>query len=114
MPKTKTNQEVVLTRHFAQEKSFGPLHTGGMFILSKLGRVALALNDDKVTLLNVDSGETVGQVKEDNEDILSFALSPNQQLLATSNKNYMVRVYKIADGSLSGESKVEEGAIKCF
>ena len=36
---------------------------------------------------------------DEEEDILTIALSPNQQLLATSNKNYMIKVYKLPDQS---------------
>ena len=36
-------------------------------------------------------------ISQDNEEILCFAVSPNQQLLALSNKNYMIRVFAIPE-----------------
>ena len=47
---------------------------------------ALALNDLKVTLFNLRTSQVVATLEQENEDIATFALSPNQQILATSNK----------------------------
>ncbi len=47
---------------------------------------ALALNDLKVTLFNLRTSQVVSTLEQENEDISTFALSPNQQILATANK----------------------------
>jgi len=47
---------------------------------------ALALNDLKVTLFNLRTSQVISTLEQENEDISTFALSPNQQILATANK----------------------------
>lgn len=84
---------LVLTRHFKLDSELGPLYTGGKFLLSKDGKFAFALNSDKVTLFEVDSGVKITDVAEENEDVVTFTLSPNQQLLALSFKTFITRVY---------------------
>ena len=36
-------------------------------------------------------------IAQENEEILCFAISHNQSLLAVSNKNYMIRVFAMPD-----------------
>ena len=64
---------------------------------TKDGRYAYGLNDNKVVLIDVGSGKVKGSIGEEGEDFLNIALSQNQQYLAVSNKNYMVKVYKLPD-----------------
>lgn len=49
-------------------------------------------------LFDMQRGRVVGVMntgQQDNEEILGFTVSPNEQLLAMSNKNYMVKVFKM-------------------
>ena len=48
-------------------------------------------------LIDVSSGKVKGSIGEEGEDFLNIALSQNQQYLAVSNKNYMVKVYRLPD-----------------
>ena len=48
-------------------------------------------------LIDVGSGKVKGSIGEEGEDFLNIALSQNQQYLAVSNKNYMVKVYRLPD-----------------
>ena len=50
-----------------------------------------------MVLIDVSSGKIRGSIGEEGEDFLNIALSQNQQYLAVSNKNYMVKVYKLPD-----------------
>jgi len=34
-------------------------------------------------------------LEEDNEEIVNFALSPNEKYIATTNKNFLTRVYQL-------------------
>ena len=45
----------------------------------------------------MNTAKVKGSIGEEGEDFLNIALSPNQQLLAVSNKNYMVKVFKLPD-----------------
>jgi len=47
----------------------------------------------------------MGKLAEENESIISFAVSPNQQILVTTTKNYAIKAYRM--GELPEE--VEEG-----
>ena len=71
-------QELMLTRNFKLQKDFSAAYTGGTFMLLKDGRFALGLKDETVSLIHVDSGRAMGKLAEENEAIITFAVSPNQ------------------------------------
>ena len=71
-------QELMLTRNFKLQKDFSAAYTGGTFLLLKDGRFALGLKDETVSLIHVDSGRAMGKLAEENEAIITFAVSPNQ------------------------------------
>lgn len=83
----------MLTKHFKLEKDFVPVYTGGTFRLLKDRVHALALNEDKITLFNTATGDLIGNLAIENEEILQFAVSPNFELLAASNKTGLLRVF---------------------
>jgi hypothetical protein len=82
----------VLTRHFKQVSEVGPLYTGGKFIASKDGVSAWGLNNGKVSHFTLQ-GKTIKTISEENEEFLTFALAPNERLVAVTNKAYMIRIY---------------------
>jgi len=49
-----------------------------------------------VSIFDVETGNLVYTLFEDNEEILSFAVSPNDKYIATTNKTFMTRVYLLA------------------
>jgi len=71
-------QELLLTRNFKLEREYGPAFTGGAFVLMKDGKHGLALNDGKICLIEVDTAKVLGTLLEENEGVITFALSPNQ------------------------------------
>ena len=71
-------QELLLTRNFKLEKEFGAAYTGSTFILFKDGSYGLGLKEDKVNLIEIDTAIVKGTLAEENEDIITFAVSPNQ------------------------------------
>ena len=71
-------QELMLTRNFKLQKDFSAAYTGGTFLLLRDGRFALGLKDETVSLIHVDSGRAMGKLAEENEAIITFAVSPNQ------------------------------------
>lgn len=95
---------MLLTRFFKQEKNFGPTYTGGTFVISKDGDHAYAINDNKVTVMCLESGKVLGQIEEENEDILTIAVAPNQQLIATSNKTSLIRIYQVPQQGFDSEN----------
>ena len=90
-------QELMLTRNFKLEKEFSAAYTGSTFAILKDGRFAMGLKDETISLIHVDSGRVMGKLAEENEQIISFAVSPNQQIIVTSSKSYMVKAYRIGD-----------------
>ena len=70
-------QELLLTRNFKLEKEYGAAYTGGTIRLLKDGRYALALKDEKINLIHVDSAVVLGTLEEENEAVITFALSAN-------------------------------------
>ena len=91
------NQELLLTRHFKLEKEYGAAYTGGAFAILKDARYGLGLKDAKINLIEIDTGRVLGTLAEENEDIISFTVSPNQKILVTATKSYMVKAYRLAD-----------------
>ena len=69
--------EVMLTKHFKLEQEFSPSYTGGAFIVTKDGKHAFALNDNKVAMIEVATGKIKGSLGDEGEDILTIALSQN-------------------------------------
>jgi len=102
-----------LTKHFKQQSQFAPSYTGGTFNVFNDERHSLSMNDHRVTLFDFKTGRVVGTLAQQNEDITTFALSPNEELLATANKNFLIRLFKLPqrkeDGLFDGEefSKME-------
>jgi len=47
-------------------------------LLLKDGKHGLALKDEKITLIEVDTAKVLGMLAEENEAVITFALSPNQ------------------------------------
>ena len=94
--------EVLLTKNFKLDLEFGPAYTGGAFIVTKDCKHAFGLNDNKVALIEIATGQVKRTLGEEGEDILTMSISPNQKLLATSNKNYMIKVYRLPDQQEDG------------
>lgn len=90
--------KAVLTRHFKIASQVKPVNTGGKVVFSKDGVSAWGLNDFKVCHFSL-AGAEIQTIFEENEEVLTFALSPNEQLLATTNKTYMTRVYQVGQSS---------------
>ncbi len=88
-------QELLLTRHFKLDKEYSAAYTGGKFVLMKDGRFGLALKDETITLIHIDTGRVIGKLAEDNEAIITFAVSQNQQILVTTSKNHLCKAYKL-------------------
>ena len=44
------------------------------------------MNDMKISLLDIEEFKLLSSLVQENEDISTFALSPNQEYLATANK----------------------------
>jgi WD40 repeat protein len=58
---------------------------------------ALGMNEQKVTLFNLRNMKVIGTLAQENEEISTFALSPNQQYLATSNRSALIRIFKMPE-----------------
>jgi len=71
-------QELLLTRHFKLEKDYSAAFTGGTFVLMKDGRFGLALNDENISLVHIDSGRVLSKLAEESEQIITFVVSANQ------------------------------------
>jgi hypothetical protein len=65
----------LLTRHFKLEKDYTAAFTGGTFVLLKDGRFGLALKDETISLIHIDTGRVIGKLAEENEAIITFAVS---------------------------------------
>ena len=97
MPEPDTTR---ITKHFKLVQELPPIYTGGHFVVSKDFSTGWAMNNCKVTKMEVNTGKHLMTLSEENEEILSFAVSPNDKMIATANKNYIIRVY-----ALNGESE---------
>ena len=72
--------------------------------MSKEADFSLAINDNKVTVMCLKTGKVLGNIEEENEDILTIALAPNQQFIATSNKTSLIRVYQMPSQGFDPEN----------
>ena len=76
------------------------------------------MNDLKVTLIDLKTSQAVGTLVQENEDISTFAVSPNEEWLATSNKNFLIRIFKMPkrneDGFFNGSEFSSMECVKLF
>lgn len=87
--------DVRLTKHFKELKRFEPSFTGNAFHVLEGGKFAIALNEFKVCLLELGKNQVLATFVQEKEDINTFAVSPNERLLATSTKNGLVRIHEL-------------------
>lgn len=97
-----------LTKHLREIKTFGPLHSGGKIHILKDETHAVAINDLKISLYNTRTSQLVGTLQQENEDISTFAVSPNQQFLAVSTRNFLIRIYRLPDLSSLTLQSIED------
>lgn len=90
-------EEVRLTKHLNMVRELPPLYTGGSFHIMRNERHCLAMRDSKICVFDREKSKVLTTIAQENEEIICFAVSPNQQLLALSNKNYMIRVFALPD-----------------
>ena len=76
-------------------KEFPPLYTGGKFAISKDFKSSFALNNGKITIFDFETASLTYTLEEDNEEVINFAVSPNEKYIATTNKNFLTRVYQL-------------------
>lgn len=79
-------KDVRLTKHMKEIRQLPPMHTGGTFQVLKDEKHALSMNYMKISLLDIQDFKLLASLVQENEDISTFALSPNQEYLATANK----------------------------
>ena len=96
--------EPSLTKHLKLVKELPPLYTGGAFALLKNDKYCLALRDSKICVFDLTNSKLISAIAYENEEILTFTVSPNQHLLALSNKNYMIRVFALPLDDLMWET----------
>lgn len=93
-----------LTKHLSLAKELPPLYTGGSFALLKNDKYCLALRDAKICLFDRLRSKLLSVIAQENEDVLCFAVSPNQHYLAIANKNYLIRVFALPTDDLQLET----------
>lgn len=92
------SNDVRLTKHLSLVKEIPPLYTGGSFSVLKNDRHCLAMRDAKICIFDRLSSKVLTVISgQEGEEVLAFAVSPNQSILALSNKNYMIRVFALPD-----------------
>jgi len=104
-------RQVMLTKHFKLTQELGPAFTGGKFTIVQ-DKFAFAANGTDVALVNIDSGKVVGRITHENEEVVSFAVSPNAKLLGATFKNHFVRIYNL--GELHENDWKPESVIQSF
>ena len=50
-------------------------------------------------MIEIDTARVLGTLGEENEDVITFAVSPNQKILVTTTKNYQVKAYRLPEQS---------------
>ena len=90
-------QQVRLTQHLKIKREYGPVFTGGTFQVLKDGKHALCLRDDSITVYDTHSNSMISCLTLPKEDIVTFCLSPNGQMLALSNKSSLLRLFKMPE-----------------
>lgn len=83
-----------LTKFLSQERVFEPCYSGGKFYIYKaFSKRAIALKDGKLALIDLENSQKLKEFEQENEEILNFAVSPNERLIATTHKNWLTKVF---------------------
>ena len=88
-------------------RKFEPSWTGGTFHFMKNNQYAISAYDLKVRVVELQTSQVIATLEQENEDISTFALSPNERLFATANKNNLIRIYEMP------ETLSEFGRMEC-
>jgi len=83
----KTNYEVV--------GKIDAFYTGGAIQLSPDGKSWFCMCGDTINKIDVASGKKIDSFKDDEDDITTFAVSPDNQLLVVASKNLLMHQFEL-------------------
>lgn len=73
-----------------------PIFSGGAFKITKNEELSFGMFDEKIKVYSFIHKKLIPlKFNSEQEQIITFALSPNEKLLATSSKNYMIRIFSL-------------------
>lgn len=75
---TELSEDFKLTKHFKLLKDFPPLYTGGSFAVLKNERHCFSLKESKICVFDLHTQTLLTTLSQENEEVLCFAISPNQ------------------------------------
>jgi WD40 repeat protein len=118
MKRRKVEEEVSdtkVTRYFTKKSEMGPVYSGGTFhVMRENHHRVLCLNDGKISLIDITTSKQLGSYEQENEEIVNFAVSPNERLLVASHKSNVIRVFSFTIGQASDLSVETEFSLECI
>ena len=57
------------------------------------------MNDGKIALIDLSTSQSLSLYEQENEEIVNFAVSPNERLIATTHKSQMIRIFTLNTAS---------------
>lgn len=92
---------------FEVEADYGAIYTGGLVRWTSDGEKLLCQNQNKINIVSVTENKVIQCIGETTSDegiaedsIYTFALSENDELLCTSHKSSLIKLWQMSDGSL--------------
>ena len=97
--KTPAAGKLGLKRFYERTESIEPFYTGGPIALARSGAIVACGCGGNVKIVDVQTGAVLQNIKADGEQVTAIALSPNEQELVTSGRDFLVKTWDVASGA---------------
>jgi U3 small nucleolar RNA-associated protein 13 len=97
--KTPAAGKLGLKRFYERTESIEPFYTGGPIALARSGAIVACGCGGNVKIVDVQTGAVLQNIEADGEQVTAIALSPNEQELVTSGRDFLVKTWDVASGA---------------
>eukprot|EP00112_Aurelia_sp_Birch-Aquarium-sp1_P018301 Seg435.11 transcript_id=Seg435.11/GoldUCD/mRNA.D3Y31 product="Transducin beta-like protein 3" protein_id=Seg435.11/GoldUCD/D3Y31 len=94
-----------LKTNFSVKNKLEAFYTGGKVQFSADGEYCFCACGNKVQVLNTNSGCIIKSLSEDDDEITSFTLSPNDEVLITASRSLLLRQWDWKNGKVTRKFK---------
>jgi len=77
-----------------------PFFTGGKIQVTSDGEMILCQCGDKIQVIDTKSGKVAKSLKQEEDEIITFQLSPNDSVVVSSHKSGLLRHWSLKDGEV--------------
>ena len=98
-------EQMYQTKSLKVSKQQRCAYTGGAIEIHHAGEVMYCLNEDNISVLNLQTGETLDDFESGEDPFQCFALSRNGKYLAASCKSTLIKIFNTETKEITREFK---------